>query len=317
MTYRRLPSLVGLRSFEAAARHRSVTRAAGELAVTPGAVSRAVRALEEELGVALFTRSPTGLALTPAGESLFAATRDGLDRIAAGVVAMRHAAPMRRLRVGAYTLFASRWLIPRWNRLREQHPELEIELQTSADPLELVPGAFDAVVAVADSRPRPGLSMLPLVPIEMIPVCAPRLIGPGGFEWRGQPLLHSRQRPDDWARWLAAAGISGVDASAGPRFESIALALDAAAEGLGVALAIRALVGQDLAAGRVVAPHPFIRATTRCFTLLHDAEREGDPALAALRGWLAAEAAGFSPSAEAAAPPASPTRTRRATARCH
>ncbi|HEY8610302.1 MAG TPA: LysR substrate-binding domain-containing protein [Roseomonas sp.] len=290
MTYRRLPSLVALRSFEAAARHRSITRAAGELSVTPGAVSRGVRALEEELGAALFTRGAAGLALTPAGEALFAAARDGLDRIAAGLVAMRHAAPRRRLRVGAYTLFASRWLIPRWNGLRERHPDLEIDLQTSADPLELVPGAFDAVIAVADSRPRPGLAMLPLVPIEMVPVCAPRLVGPGGFDWRGQRLLHSRQRPDDWARWLSAAGVTGVDSSAGPSFESIALALDAAAEGLGVALAIRALVAQDLAAGRVVVPHPFTRPTTRCFTLLHDVEREGDPALAALRDWLREEA---------------------------
>jgi len=316
MTYRRLPSLVGLRSFEAAARHRSVTRAAGELAVTPGAVSRAVRALEEELGTQLFTRGSSGLALTPAGEALFRTARDGLDRIAAGLVAMRHAAPRRRLRVGAYTLFASRWLIPRWNRLRELHPDLEIDLQTSADPLELVPGAFDAVIAVADSRPRPGLTMVPLVPIEMMPVCMPRLIGPGGFDWRKQPLLHSRQRPDDWARWLSAAGIGGLDPKSGPSFESIALALDAAAEGLGVALAIRALVGPDLAAGRVVVPHPFIRPTTRRFTLLHDAEREGDPALAALREWLAEEAAPVSPSAEAAAPPAPPTRTRPPAGHC-
>ncbi|WP_338662167.1 LysR substrate-binding domain-containing protein [Pararoseomonas sp. SCSIO 73927] len=288
MTYRRLPSLVALRSFEAAARHRSVTRAAGELSVTPGAVSRGVRALEEELATSLFARSSTGLALTPAGEALFAAAREGLDRIAAGLAAMRQAGPRRRLRIGAYTLFASRWLIPRWNRLRERHPELDIELETSADPLELVPGAFDAVIAVADARPRPGLTALPLVPIEMMPVCAPALLP--GFEWARATLLHSRQRPDDWPRWLAAAGIEGVDAARGPRFESIALALDAAAEGLGIALAIRALVGPDLAAGRVAVPHPLIRPTTRRFTLLHDAEREGDAALFALRAWLREEA---------------------------
>ncbi|MBP0447205.1 LysR family transcriptional regulator [Roseomonas sp. SSH11] len=290
MTYRRLPSLVALRSFEAAARHRSVTRAAGELSVTPGAVSRGVRALEEELGAALFTRGTSGLVLTPAGEALFAAAREGLDRVAAGVVAMRHAAPRRRLRVGAYTLFASRWLIPRWNRLRERHPELEIELQTSADPLDLVPGTFDAVIAVADARPRPGMTMLPLVPIEMMPVCAPRLAR--AFDWSGVMLLHSRQRPEDWARWLQAAGITGADPAAGPTFESIALSLVAAAEGLGVALAIRALVRADLAAGRLVVPHPFVRDTTRCFTLMCRAERADDPAMAALRGWLAEEASG-------------------------
>jgi DNA-binding transcriptional LysR family regulator len=299
MTYRRLPSLVALRSFEAAARHASVTRAAGELAVTPGAVSRGVRALEEELGTALFTRAPAGLALTPAGETLFAATRDGLDRIAAGLVAMRHAAPARRLRLGAYTLFASRWLIPRWSRLRQRHPALEIDLQTGADPLELLPGAFDAVIAVTDGRPRPGLVSLPLVPIEMMPVCAPSRLPQ--FDWRRTPLLHSRQRPDDWPRYLAAAGIEGPDPTAGPRFESIALSLDAAAEGLGVALAIHALVGQDLATGRVASPHPFRRPTSRHFTLLHRTEREHDPALHALKTWLAEEAGSAGPPGEGAA----------------
>lgn len=299
MTYRRLPSLVALRSFEAAARHRSVTRAAGELSVTPGAVSRGVRALESELGASLFTRGPAGLALTPAGEALFAAARDGLDRIAAGLVAMRQAAPRRHLRIGAYTLFASRWLIPRWNRLRERHPELDIDLQTGADPLELLPGAFDAVIAVTDDRPRPGLLALPLVPIETVPVLSPALLP--GFDWRRATLLHSRQRPEDWARWLADAGIEGVDHGRGPRFESIALALDAAAEGLGVAMAIRALVAQDLAAGRVALPHPHVRRTTRRFTLLHDAAREDDPALVTLRRWLASEA-GWSASVQEAGP---------------
>ncbi|WP_426955720.1 LysR substrate-binding domain-containing protein [Muricoccus radiodurans] len=290
MTYRRLPSLVALRSFEAAARHLSVTRAAGELAVTPGAVSRGVRALEEELGTALFLRSAAGLTLTPAGSALFTAAREALDRIAVGVAAMRQAAPRRRLVLGAYALFASRWLIPRWNRLRERHPSLEIELQTSADPLELVPGAFDAVIAVSDGRPRPGLMMLPLVPIAMVPVCAPRLVGTGGFTWQGKTLLHSRQRPQDWERWFSAAGITGVDAAAGSTFESIGLAIDAAAGGLGVALAIRALLDQDLVARRVVMPVEFIRPTSRSFTLLHDIERVGDPTLGALRDWLAEEA---------------------------
>jgi DNA-binding transcriptional LysR family regulator len=287
MSYRRLPSLAALRSFEAAARHRSVTRAADELAVTPGAVSRGVRQLEEELGAILFLRSATGLSLTPAGETLFAATREGLDRIAAGVSGVRHAAP-RRVTVGVYSLFASRWLIPRWHRLRERRPELEIDLQTCADPLALVPGSYDVAIAVTDGRPRPGLTMQRLVPIEMMPVCSPAMAD--HFDWGQVTLLHSRQRPEDWARWLAAAGIAGVAPRTGMFFESIALAVDAAAEGLGVALAIRALVGADLDARRVVVPHPLVRPTTRAFTLLHETSRYAEPALMALREWLLEEA---------------------------
>jgi DNA-binding transcriptional LysR family regulator len=116
MTYRRLPSLLALRSFEAAARHRSVSRAAAELHVTPGAVSRQLRALEEELRQSLFLRTPTGLVPTSAGETLFAAARDALDRLAEGVVQATTPATRRALTVGAYALFASRWLIPRCSR---------------------------------------------------------------------------------------------------------------------------------------------------------------------------------------------------------
>lgn len=288
MRTRRLPSLTALRNFEAAARHLSVTRAANELAVTPGAVSRGVRQLEHELGVGLFLRSATGMALTPAGEMLFTAARDGFDCVAAGVNNIRQAAP-RRLTLGVYSLFASRWLIPRWHKLRERHPDLEIDLQTCTDPAAMVPGTFDAAIAVTDMQPRPGMAMQRLVPIEMMPVCSPATAN--GCDWRRVTLLHSRQRPEDWARWLDAAGMKGRDPHAGLSFDSIALAIDAAAEGLGVALAIRALAGADLAAGRVVAPHHFIRPTSRSFTLLHQASRHLDPGLMTLRGWLLEEAA--------------------------
>ncbi len=294
MTYRRLPPLNAVRAFEATARHLSVTRAAGELGVTPGAVSRQVRELEHHLRFALFHRGAAGLSLTAGGEALFAAAREALDRLAEGaLLAGRSARAPRRLRVGAYSLFASRWLIPRWKRLRERHPELEVELVTTSDALELAPQRFDAVIAVADARPRPGLAMVPVLPIGMVPVCAPALLARGGraFDLRGQRLLHSRQRPRDWRRWLEAAGIEGVDPEAGSVFESIGVALDAAAEGLGVALAIEALIGPDLASGRVVVPMPFCRPTSRCFVLMHDAMRAEDAALVAFRDWLRAEAA--------------------------
>lgn len=283
MSHRRLPSLAALRSFEATARHLSVTRAANELTVTPGAVSRAVRQLEHELGISLFLREATGLVLTSAGDTLLDAARDAFDRLAAGVDSIRPS-KSRRLTLGVHALFASRWLIPRWHRLRERHPELEIDLQTCADPAAMVPGAFDAAIAVTDGTPRPGLTMQRLVPIEVMPVCSPAMAT--GFDWRQVTLLHSRQRPEDWARWLSAAGVGGCDPRGGLFFESIALAVDAAAEGLGVALAIRALASADLSTGRVATPHPFIRPTTRAFTLLHADSRQGEAGLSALRGWL-------------------------------
>lgn len=287
MTYRRLPSLNALRAFEAAARHRSMNRAAGELYVTPGAISRQVRTLEDDLRLELFVRSPSGLALTPAGEVLFAAAREALDRLADGV--LRAASPGVGVTVslGVHTLFASRWLIPRLGRLRARHATLDLALTTTGNALDLVPGRFDAVIAVTNPAQRPGLVLQELVPIETVPVCAPHM---AGFDWAGARLLHSRQRPDDWARWLAAAGIAGPDPHAGSMFESIALALDAAAEGLGVAMAIRALVDADLAAGRVVLAHPFCRRSSRSFVLMYEAARAGEGALMALEAWLASEA---------------------------
>jgi DNA-binding transcriptional LysR family regulator len=130
-----------------------------------------------------------------------------------------------------------------------------------------------------------------ILPIETVPVCAPALVRDGvPFDLRGQRLLHSRQRPQDWRRWLEAAGIEGVDPSAGSVFESIGVAIDAAVEGLGVALAIRGLIDGDLESGRVVMPIPFCRRTSRGFVLMHDAARAADPAVAAFRDWLVAEA---------------------------
>lgn len=291
MTYRRLPSLNALRAFEAAARHRSVTRAADELGVTPGAVSRQVRALEEDLGLMLFSRGPAGLMPTAAGRVLQQSCGAALDRMQAGVTKAQEAAKPLFVSVGAYALFASRWLIPRWGRLRERQPGLEIALTTSADPLELLPGTFDAVIAVAEDRPRPGFWTQELLPIEMVPVCAPALIGPRPFHWEGQTLLHSRQRPRDWSRWLAAQGVTGVDAEAGPSFESISLAVDAASEGLGVALAIKGLIGADLAAGRVAVPVAGVRRSSRSFMLMVEAARREEPALRRLCDWLVEEAA--------------------------
>ena len=290
MTYRRLPSLNALRAFEAAARHCSVTRAADELSVTPGAVSRQIRALEEGLGLALFLRSPGGLVLTGSGAALMEASGTALDRLEAGVAEARRAARPRPVSVGAYALFASRWLIPRWGRLRARHPELEIALTTSADPLELLPGKFDVVIAVSEDRPRPGFRVDPLLPIETMPVCAPSLVEADGFRWEGKTLLHSRQRPRDWARWLQSQGIAGLDAEAGPSFESISLAIDAAREGLGVALAIRGLIGPDLTEGRVVVPVAGIRRSTRSFVLMMEHGRLAEPALRVFRDWLLEEA---------------------------
>lgn len=289
MAGRSLPPLHAVRAFEAAARHRSITRAADELNVTPGAVSRHVRALEQRMETALFLRRATGLDLTKAGEMLAAAFAEALDRVADAASGVR----LRRLRpltIGAYSLFASRFLLPRWRRLQQRHPGLAVDLHTSHSALDLMPGRYDAVIAVADAAAPLGLIAHPLMPIATVPVAAPALAAEGPPDFSTAPLLHARARPDDWRRWLDHAGFAKVPLQGGSSFESIGLSIEAAAAGLGYSMAIEGLLGPDLERGAVAIAHPTVRRTRRFFVLHYEARLAGDAALEDFTGWLREEA---------------------------
>ncbi|MCB9946200.1 MAG: LysR family transcriptional regulator [Rhodospirillaceae bacterium] len=285
MSWRRLPPLHAVRAFEAAARHLSMTRAADELGVTAGAVSRHIRALEDHLQAALFVRRSHGLELTSSGEALAQAAFEGLDRIADAASGLKHRS-LRRLAVGVYGSFASRLLLPLWPALRAQHPDLQIDLHTSMNPVELLPSRYDAVIAVADRARRTGLVSIPLTPISTVPVCAPELLEQGPPDFRTAPLLHARPRPDDWRRWLDHAGLGSVAVQGGSTFESLNLAFEAAEAGMGFAIGIEALLGRDLAAGRIVIAHESVRPTRRYFVLQYEARVAGDPALKAFSDFL-------------------------------
>jgi LysR family glycine cleavage system transcriptional activator len=285
MPWRHLPPLYAIRAFEAAARHLSMTRAAEELGVTPGAVSRHVRALERELGNSLFLRHATGLTLTAAGEVLAHATREGLDRIADGASGLK-LRRLRRLSIGVYGFFASRLLLPLWPALRVAHPDLAIDLHTSLNPLDLLPGRFDAVIAVSDGASRTGLVTHPLTPIATVPVCSPRWLADGPIDFASVPLLHARPRPDDWRRWLDHAGFNAVPAQGGSSFESVGLAIEAAEAGMGCAMAIEALLRPDLAQRKVVVAHSTVRPTTRHFVLQYEARFADDSSIATFSKFL-------------------------------
>ncbi len=285
MPFRRLPPLLAVRAFEAAARHLSITRAAEELNVTVGAVSRHVRTLEDRMGTALFLRGPRGLTLTSAGSAFAESAREALDRIAAGADGVR-LRRFRRLTIGAYGFFLSRYLLPIWPTLATAHPELEIDLHTSSDPVDLLAGRFDAIIAVSDAQPRSGLVTIPLLPISTVPVCAPRLLEKGPLDFAALPLLHARPRPDDWRRWLDHAGFADVSVRGGSSFESLSLAIEAAAAGLGVTIAIDGLLAPDLASGAVTRAHSVVRPTRRSFVLQYEQRLAEDPSMAAFAEWL-------------------------------
>lgn len=287
MTWRRLPPLHALRAFEAAARHLSITRAAEELAVTPGAISRHVRTLEADMGTTLFHRRATGLVLTIAGETLYAVAREALDGIANAVSGLK-LRRLRRLSVGAYGFFVSRAILPRWQTLAEVEPDLEIDLHTSSNALDLMPGRYDAVIAVSDGTPRPGTVIRRLLPIATVPVCAPKWLAAGPLDFANIPLLHARPRPDDWRRWLDHAGLGTINGQSGSSFESLGLAIEAAAAGFGAAMAIEGLLAGDLAKGQLVRAHEAVRKTRRFFVLQYDQRLADDTALQTFEAWLVA-----------------------------
>lgn len=285
MPSRRLPSLHAIRAFEAAARHLSMTHAAGELNVTTGAVSRLVRALEADLAAPLFVRRSTGLELTSVGHAMADSAREALDRLeeATTGVRLRH---HRRLSIGVYGHFLSRALLPVLPHLRRRHPALEVDVHTSTNPLDILPGRFDAVIVVAGPGRQAGLVARPLMPITTVAVAAPRRLKKGPVDFARVPLLHTRPRSEDWRRWLDHAGFAAVPVRGGSTFESASQTLEAAAADLGLAIAIEGLLGPDLASGRLAIAHPARRPTRRHFTLQYESRLADDPSLATFADWL-------------------------------
>jgi LysR family glycine cleavage system transcriptional activator len=262
-----------------------MTLAARELAVTPGAVSRLVRALEEDLKAPLFVRKAGGLELTPVGRAMADGAREALDRLheaTTGVRLRQH----RRLSIGVYGHFLSRALLPRLHDLTLNLPSLEVDVHTSTSPLDLLPTRFDAVVAVSGAGPQAGLEVRPLMPITTVVVASPQRLRRGPLDFAEVPMLHTRPRSEDWRRWLDFAGLKTIAVRGGSSFESATQTLEAAAADLGAAIAIEGLLEPDLASGRLAIAHPARRPTTRHFTLQYETRLGADPSLIAFADWL-------------------------------
>ncbi|WP_207455470.1 LysR substrate-binding domain-containing protein [Azospirillum sp. SYSU D00513] len=287
---RRLPSLNGLRAFEAAARHGSFTGAAGELNVTPAAVSRMVRLLEERLGFPLFERQPNALALTERGRALRPGLTEAFDAMARNVERVTAMRAGRVLTIGVGATFAVRWLIPRLSGFHTAHPEVEVRIATGGggNPIR---EDWTCAVLLGDGQ-WPGYEAEPLFTAGMLPVCAPAL----ARELRRPEDLLAATRlsvshwSDDWPRWFAAAGLP-QPASAGLSFGSHAMALQAAIDGVGVALGVETYIADDVAAGRLVALFPPPVPLGRAWYLVSRPARQQDPGFKEFRDWLRSSAA--------------------------
>jgi DNA-binding transcriptional LysR family regulator len=286
-----------LRCFEAAARLESFTRAAEELHLTHGAVSRAVRVLEDDLGTPLFERRSRRVFLTAAGARLRDATAEAFETIQAATRDLRRGRAAAALVLSCEPTLLMRWLIPRLPEFEAAHPGFALHLASGGGPVPFSRGAIDLAIRRDDFTFPDGVVSARIMDEQVGPVCTPSIAAalradagwPGVFaRGAGVALLHTRTRPDAWERWSA---LSGVDTGEGREqtFEHFYFSLQAAAAGVGVAIGPFALVQQEIEAGALEAPFGFI-ADGSAYHLLSDRPIEGDPRSEALLSWLRSQA---------------------------
>ena len=291
---RSLPSLNALRSFDAAARHQSFTRAAEELCVTQGAVSHQVKALEAELGVKLFNRERHGLVITSAGRDYLAVVRDAFDTIALGTEQLTQRQRSGPLTVSTSPDFAAKWLVHRLGRFAAAYPEIELNVSATMHHVDFASEEVDLAIRHGAGN-WPGLDAANLCPEELFPVCSPALLRSLGGIRRPEdvlqfPLLHLNDRRD-WLKWLEAAGTSRTGPLSGPVFNHASMLNDAAIEGQGVALARTTLAATDLLNGRLVRPFSVALPLSNTFWIICPKATRHLPKLIAFREWLLTEAA--------------------------
>lgn len=287
---RRLPPLSALRPFEAAARLESFSRAAEELHLTHGAVSRQVRALEDHVGVALFSRHGKRVALTPEGRAFAERIRSALAEIALAADALASRGRDPRLTVSVLPSFASRWLMPRLIRFMEAHPKIEVNVLASIALANFTNDGVD--IAIRFGRgPWPGLACERFLDDEYFPVASPKLYR-GKLPKDPRELLRVRIIRDDrdyWERWFEAAGIALAAPLEGPSFNDSTYSLQAAARGEGVALARSSIVGEDLERGTLRRLFTLAVPSRESYWFVSPRELAQAPKVKAFRDWVKAE----------------------------
>ncbi|MCB1960541.1 MAG: transcriptional regulator GcvA [Rhodocyclaceae bacterium] len=305
-----LPPLQSLRVFESAARHLSFKRAAEELHVTPAAVSQQIKALESHLDIVLFIRHPRGLALTEAGRQMWPMINAGMTQLAAGVEAARAGIEAPQLRVTVPPAFGARWLVHRLQGFTAANPDIDFTLNTAlttvdgsatdvdaSDLLALREGDADVEVRFGHGH-YPGMRADLVTKVRYVPVCHPDLLS-GEHplrtpeDLRFHTLIHDNTALDrservSWSDWLSAAEVSGVDASRGPHFSNSNLALEAAMDGLGVALAVDPLVDRDIAQGRLTMPFTVAMKSRYAYYVVSREDIAQRASVVRFREWLLA-----------------------------
>jgi LysR family glycine cleavage system transcriptional activator len=287
---RRLLFLNGIKAFEAAARTGSFAAAGAELNVSAAAVSRMVHLLEERLGVALFERKANRLATTAAGRAYQSGLTPIFDALASLTAQVTAPSSVRVLTIGVGPTFAMKWLIPRLTDFQKEEPDIDVRITTGGAAAPFGED-WSCGIKLGDGE-WPGLIAEPLFAADLLPVCTPRLAAqlkrPGDL--RGPSLLRVAHAAEDWPLWLKAAGVARV-AARGPLFQFYGQALQAAVDGLGVAMGIRPYIDDDLAAGRLVAPFALSVPKGMRWYLVYRSFQTDQRDFAAFRRWIVHAAA--------------------------
>ncbi len=290
----RLPPLKSIEAFVAVAETMSYAKAARALNITKSAVSRRIQALELDLGVRLLHRTNRAFELTDAGGDYFKATGPAFDALRGAGRMLNRPARNSMVRMSLPESFASHWLIPRLPRFYQIHQDIELQLDSLGYFQNLDGDNIDVAIRVS-KEPLGGVFCEPIAHMVQFPVASPRLLDRTPLrtvdDLHGHTLLHLKTMPDVWPEWLEAAGRRDLTAAKTQHFDTMSLSLNAAANGLGVAMGERLLCREDIEAGRLATPLPLRLEGRRALYFTCRRPDATKAPIRKLRAWLAAELA--------------------------
>ena len=278
--------LNGLRAFEASARHLSFTRAAIELCVTQAAVSQQVKGLEKRLGVSLFQRLPRGLKITAEGEALLPTVTSSFDQMAITLDRIEAGQVRELLFLGVVGTFAVGWLLPRLREFQKRHPFIDVRVSTNNNRVDMAAEGLDFAIRFGQGSWH-GTDAFRLFEAPLSPLCTPKLAETlkSPTDLADATLLRS-YRSDEWATWFAAAGVTPVaQVNAGIVFDTSLGMMEAALQGIGVALAPPSMFSRHLASGTIVQPFP-VTISLGSYWLTRLQSKPPTPAMQAFSDWM-------------------------------
>ncbi len=286
-----LPPLNALRAFESAARHLSFKKAAEELFVTPGAVSRQIGNLEFFVGRKLFARQNGKVSLTDAGHAYGREISEALGHIASATATVSRRAPRHVLKVKLPPTCATRWLVPRLARFHAMHPEIAVQVMTSHEPVDFRLEDVDVAIWYGQEPPEACTYEL-LFPEVLVPICNPSIARQHSKakprDLSGHVLLHSLVRPNDWQLWFEASGVKDLRIDREIMFDNSSLTYEGALTGLGIAVAQRAFVSDELECGRLCVPVDIPFNSARGYYLIYPRDRP-NARIRAFHNWISGE----------------------------